>query len=442
MNTTVLREMVAANRADGSRGIYSVCSANRLVIESAIGQALADGSPLLIEATCNQVNHQGGYTGMRPADFRNYVRASAAQLGLPDGRLILGGDHLGPNPWRNLPANEALAHAQTMVTEYVRAGFGKIHLDTSMACAGDQKALPDELIAERAADLCAAAEAAADPASLPVYVIGTEVPVPGGAHEGMDDLPATRVEDLARTIETQRRAFATRGLQSAWERVIAVVVQPGVEFDHATVIDYRPEKAARLSRAILDYQGLVFEAHSTDYQTEAALARLVADHFGILKVGPGLTYAAREALFALSYIEDEWIAPEPKSDLRAVLDLQMRAQPEHWDAYYTGSEAERAFARKYSLSDRSRYYWTDPQIEASVRNLFDNLLRRPPPLALLSQFMPEQHRAVREGRLANDPRALARHRIAQALSQCARACGLSAVERGTYHREGGSHGKH
>ena len=60
----------------------------------------------------------------------------------------------------------------------------------------------------------------------------------------------------------------------------------------------------------------------------------------------------------------------------------MRAQPEHWDAYYAGGAAERAFARKYSLSDRSRYYWTDPQVEASVQTLFDNLARHPAPLVL------------------------------------------------------------
>ena len=215
-------------------------------------------------------------------------------------------------------------------------------------------------------------------------------------------------------------------------RYTTVVVQPGVEFDHTTIVDYRPGRAAQLSRAILDFEGLVFEAHSTDYQTEAALTRLVADHFAILKVGPGLTYAAREALFALSHIEDEWTEIARKSDLRAVLELRMRAQPEHWDAYYAGGADERAFARKYSLSDRSRYYWTDSQVEASVQTLFDNLVRHPAPLALLSQFLPEQHRAVREGRLANAPRALVRHRIAQVLSQYARACGLSGLARTTH----------
>ena len=64
---------------------------------------------MLIEATCNQVNQEGGYTGMTPADFRGFVEAIAARVGFDPSRIILGGDHLGPNPWKQLPAEEALA---------------------------------------------------------------------------------------------------------------------------------------------------------------------------------------------------------------------------------------------------------------------------------------------------------------------------------------------
>jgi D-tagatose-1,6-bisphosphate aldolase subunit GatZ/KbaZ len=385
---------------------------------------------LLIEATCNQVNQEGGYTGMTPNDFRDYVRAIAAEYGFPAERLILGGDHLGPNPWRSKSSAQAMVAAKTMVEGYVRAGFTKVHLDASMACADDPKALTDEAVAERAADLCQTAEAAADPASAPYYIIGTEVPVPGGAHEDLQELVVTRVDDLAKTIEVHRGVFEARGLQQAWTRVIGVVVQPGVEFDHARVIDYRPEKAEALSQAILGYKGLVYEAHSTDYQTEAALTNLVRDHFAILKVGPGLTYAAREAVFALSYIEQEWITNRPLSGIRAKLDEVMVAQPKYWEPYYGGTETERALARKYSFSDRLRYYWPDPAVEASFQVLIKNLSETPPPLSLLSQFMPSAFKAIREGQLRNDPLSIIRHRIREVLGQYARACGLSRRQGG------------
>lgn len=70
-------------------------------------------------------------------------------------------------------------------------------------------------------------------------------------------------------------------------RVIASVVQPGVEFDHHNVIAYAPANAQALSAAIARQPGMVFEAHSTDYQTSTALQALVRDHFAILKVAPG-----------------------------------------------------------------------------------------------------------------------------------------------------------
>ena len=426
MNAGILTDIVERNRADGQHGIYSVCSAHRLVLEASLQQARADGSPLLIDATCNQVNQDGGYTGMTPSDFRDYVLDIAAEVGFPTEQLVLGGDHLGPNPWTSLPAADAMAAAKTMVADYVAAGFAKIHLDASMACADDVEPLPDETIAERATQLCAAAEAAiSDPSAPPVYIIGTEVPVPGGAQEDLDELATTKIEDLTKTIETHRSKFAERGLDQAWERVIGVVVQPGVEFDHAAVIGYKPAKAQELSRTILGFDNLVYEAHSTDYQTETELRDLVTDHFAILKVGPGLTYAAREALFALSYIEQEWITDRPLSNLREVLDERMVENPKNWAKYYPGSDEEQDFARKYSFSDRSRYYWADPEIEASVQVLLKNLTDKPAPMTLLSQFMPLQYAAFRAGTLNNDPHSLVRHRIQEVVSTYARASGLS-----------------
>src|SRR5262249_15955117 len=158
-----------------------------------------------------------------------------------------------------------------------------------------------------------------------------------------------------------------------------------VEFDHARVIDYKPEKAKALSEAVLSYDGLVYEAHSTDYQTEAALTDLVRDHFAILKVGPGLTYAARESIFALSRIEQEWITNHSIFNMQKKVEEVMLAKPQYWDQYYLGDDVERAFARKYSFSDRLRYYWPDPVVDASLQVLVKNLSSRPPPLTLLSQ---------------------------------------------------------
>ena len=136
----------------GTAGITSVCSAHPFVIEAALeqGQRPAIRS-VLIEATSNQVDQFGGYTGMRPADFRKLVERIAHRVGFPVDRIVLGGDHLGPNRWRSLPAETAMSHADELVRSYVLAGYTKLHLDCSYPCADDIGPLTDEVVAARAA---------------------------------------------------------------------------------------------------------------------------------------------------------------------------------------------------------------------------------------------------------------------------------------------------
>ncbi|KVE35230.1 class II D-tagatose-bisphosphate aldolase, non-catalytic subunit [Burkholderia sp. BDU5] len=472
----MLRGIFDANRAGRASGIYSVCSAHRLVLEAAFEAARADESPLLVEATCNQVNHRGGYTGMTPADFRRDVDALARDAGFPAQALILGGDHLGPNPWRHLCAHDAMREARTMVAAYVAAGFMKIHLDASMACADDAAPLSDATLAERAAQLCAAAEEAAAAAGVsPVYVIGTEVPTPGGelsvaaagaatdtatgaayeaAHEAahgaanehggeanppasdargaaaghrgaFSQIEVTRADSVSATLAAHRDAFARHGLRDAWSRVIAIVAQPGVDFDDRRVLDYDPARGAELGASILRTPPLVFEAHSTDYQTDDALAALVRDHFAILKVGPALTFALREALFALTYIEDALFDDaSERSQLRDVIDAAMRERPEYWAPYYRGDALAQRLARQFSYSDRIRYYWLQPAVAAALARLFDNLARRAPPETLVAQWLPDVYAACRRGELEREPVAWVRHRIRDVISRYARACGM------------------
>ena len=399
-------DLIARHKAGEACGIYSVCSAHPLVIEAAFRHALRCNAPFsLIEATSNQVNQDGGYTGMTPAQFRDFVVSIADRVGLARDRILLGGDHLGPNAWQTMSAGEAMARADVLIRDYVGAGFRKIHLDCSMPCADDLGPLSDDTIAARAARLCAVAEhawrhAGGEP---PVYVIGTEVPVPGGAAEGLDTVAVTTPSAASATIEANRKAFAAAGLTDAWQRVIAVVVQPGVEFDGRTVVGYAPGKARALKAVIEGYDGLVYEAHSTDYQTPSALAALVRDHFAILKVGPGVTFALREALWALHAIEREWIEPRLVSGFRDLVIARMKAQPRHWANYYHAHGAALDLDLQYSLSDRIRYYWPDTEIACAQEKMFRNLTENPPPPALISQYLPIAFAAVRDGLIGANP---------------------------------------
>ncbi|HEX7825196.1 MAG TPA: class II D-tagatose-bisphosphate aldolase, non-catalytic subunit, partial [Mycobacterium sp.] len=360
LQTNPLAETIRRHKSGEPVGVYSVCSAHPTVVQAAIEQADADGSYVLIEATSNQVDQFGGYTGLRPAEFRDLVLGIADQSGFPRDRVVLGGDHLGPNRWQRESASAAMDKADVLIASYVEAGYSKIHLDCSMSCADDPAVLSDETVAARTARLLRVAEDTAHRAGIdaPVYVIGTEVPVPGGAHETLHQLTPTPADRARRTIAAHRAAFAELDLDHVWPRVVALVVQPGVEFDHQAVFDYQHDATAELRRVLDTEDNLVFEAHSTDYQRPAQLCELVADHWAILKVGPALTFAMREALFALAHIESELVAQESRSNLIDVVERRMLDDPTHWQGYYLdGNALAQRTARRYSYSDRLRYYW-------------------------------------------------------------------------------------
>jgi len=408
-----LSNLIESQKAGRAAGLVSICSAHPHVLRAAAALVKGSAAPLLVESTCNQVNQEGGYTGMTPSQFSASIRRVAEEHGLASGQLILGGDHLGPYPWRAGTAGEAMDKARRLVADCVLAGYTKIHLDASMGCADDPpEALPKDRVARRAAELCRAAETAAGdrpPGSpLPCYVIGTEVPTPGGAQSEGDPLRVTTPEEALETVELTRRAFLQGGLEAAWERTLALVVQPGVEFGDSAIHPYDRKAGQPLKDLFEREASLVYEAHSTDYQTPGALRELVEDHFGILKVGPALTYAFRQAVFALAWMEAEWLAGQPGrrlSRLVQTLERAMQADPRFWRDYYTGDPHIQGLARKYSLSDRSRYYWGELHVQRALQRLLRNLDEHPIPHTLLSQFMPVQFAKIRLGRLGSHPLA-------------------------------------
>jgi len=399
-------------------------------------QAKADNSILLIESTSNQVDQFGGYTGMKPADFVSYVYSLCNTIGFPKNKVLLGGDHLGPNAWQHLSAQEAMSNAKVLIEEYIKAGYLKIHLDTSMYCkddVGDRKnPLNDNIVAERTSFLCKVAEEAwgkyqqGNP--KPIYIVGTEVPVPGGAQEKEDEIIPTSPKALTQTVDSIKYSFSQTDLSDAWTRVIGVVVQPGVEFGDDQVFQYQRKNADGLSKTITKFDTLVYEAHSTDYQTESNLKALVEDHFCILKVGPWLTFAYREALFALEAMEIEILGKDNPnlSKLRDAIEKSMLEEPRYWEKYYLGDEKLKLFKRKYSFSDRLRYYWPMVKVDAARNRLFDNLEKYRIPPSVLSQYMPVQFNQVCEGLITTSPKELVYSYIQIVTGKYSRACGLSS----------------
>lgn len=408
---TRLQEIMLANKRDGKAGIYSCCSANRDVIRAAFFRARQSKEPVLIESTANQVNQFGGYTGMTPADFAQFVFEIADEVGIEHERIILGGDHLGPLPWAHLPEDEAMRNAEQLVYDSVMAGYSKLHLDTAMRLGSDDPSTPFSVTtcAARGARLAAVCEQAfsqledQDKREPLNYIVGSEVPVPGGDVQ-VSVMGVTEATDALKAVDIYREEFAKAGLEDAFERVVAFVLELGVEFHCWTLDEYDRKKTAELIEAMRTTPFCI-EGHSTDYQTPEHLRQMCEDGVAILKVGPAFTFAVREVLFSLELIERELFSPAAKilSDFRATLDRVMCDDPKDWEKYYLGSEEEQARARSFSYYDRGRYYFGDPRVQEArdilIRNLSgENII--PPPL--LSQHLPVQYSRVKAGYIANE----------------------------------------
>ena len=435
MPVNTLKTVIERNRNGQRAGLYSVCSANELVLRSALRHAASNKYPLIIESTSNQVNQFGGYTGIRPHEFASQVQKIAREEGINEENLVLGGDHLGPLLWQQEPEKSAMEKAIEMVKAYTLAGYCKIHLDTSMKLADDPPGPLDIRVCARRGAILAKAvydsflqkasfASIADQSRRPALVIGSEVPIPGGSQVHEDGVIPTGADDFLMQVSIFKDEFYRAGID--FNDVVAFVVQPGVEFGDDFVCFYNPEKAAALTGALKTVSGIVFEGHSTDYQNPHNLADMVRDGVAILKVGPALTFALREGLFLLEAVE-ELIAPKTsgfsysRSNLKRTLLEEMDKSKQHWEKYYTGTAEEVEYKKLYSYSDRCRYYLPEKKVQAAIELLLKNIPVIPP--ALLSQFFPAQYRRYMEGKLHSDPLSVLCDRIGDTCADYAKACG-------------------
>ena len=302
-------------------------------------------------------------------------------------------DHLGPHAWPNLSREAAWREAAELVRLCVKAGYDKLHLDTVTGNDRSRQNYEDILqAAVQTADLCRIAEKTALETALPkppLYVIGTDVPTPGGGMQPHGSPAITTPRDLEQTLTVFEKTFRSNRLDAAWRRTTAIVVQPGVDFGDYQVATYCHEKAAELAecRALLP-NWMTFEVHAADYQSLKSLRELSNDGFNLLKIGPCLTFSLRQTMYALAHIEEVLPGKKIPSNLRETIEATMIRHPENWRHHYQGSLIELKYLRHFSYKDRIRYYWNRPSVRQAVRQLSENL-QTPVPKALIEQYLPD-----------------------------------------------------
>ena len=367
-----LRNIITRNQAGECIAIPSVCSAHPEVLSASMQLASNLNLPMVIEATSNQVNQFGGYTGMNAHKFVSFIDDLKSKHRIASNIIELGGDHLGPQVWKSQAVDVAMSKANDLVSEYIRAGIKKIHLDCSEGCANEPPLVDSETAAERAADLAVSCLDAASTPEEVLFVIGTEVPPPGGARLGDDgQIIPTSPESAVKTLEEHRTAFAKKGIADSWSQVAGLVLQPGIEFGPDEIFTMSKNTNCDFRGVISEYSGICLEAHSTDFQPPETFARLANMGFAFQKVGPALTFTLRRALYAIDQIV-QTLNPLAVS-LPQVMEAAMRNNPKHWKSHYSENDYSKWH---FSYADRIRYYWPLPSVQEAVDNLiftFDTL---------------------------------------------------------------------
>jgi len=143
----------------------------------------------------------------------------------------------------------------------------------------------------------------------------------------------------------------------------------------------------------------VFEAHSTDYQPQKILKKLVDNNFKFLKVGPELTYCYSRSLFFMNNIEKR-VSKNNKSNIKKNILLSMKKNKKHWVDYYN-TRNKRLFLN--SKLDRMRYYFNTKNVTHSIKVLKRNInkLDRKTILAFIKHDLKKEFLNYEKKKLSN-----------------------------------------
>jgi len=429
MRTSWLIDIMGTNRRGERKGIYAVTSRNSTVQEVYLQQALADGSPALFEISVDMTGSPGKNGKILPYDFIAKVKQIVVKVGFPPDRLFFGINGLNPSLWQGESVEHTLKKTGAFISDLVGLGFNILGIHAGISLKGDpvDQLLPQKVIIAREAALYQAAEraaAAVPDEKKPLYVIDIH---PG---QGMTEYQkkVVRKEDVEIAVDRFSQTAAAAGLPEIKERLLAVRISLGPGYNGEKVIPFDSSLLKELGGCTYNSKGMMLEALQTDFQSRDMLDRLVNNHFALLSVGPELTYTLREALFSLAMMENETMIGKPGvylSNFIIELDRAMQSAPQHWQKYYTGNGFEQLIARKYSLYDRSRFFWEDKNVRKMKKRLYDNMVKYPVPLTVLRQFMPRQYERVTAGKIENKPDALVMDAVRCALRRYSCACGWS-----------------
>lgn len=365
----IVRRIIALRAAGTEITLLAVCPNSDAVLEAAIKVAATNNMPMLLAATLNQVDRDGGYTGWTPRALVARMKELSAkhQCSSPLYPCL---DHGGPwlkdaHTRDRLSFEETMAEVKASLTACLEAGYTMLHIDPTVDRTLSGVPPPIDLVVERTAELIAHAEVEQERLGLPPvsYEVGTEE-----VHGGLVDL-----DSFGRFLAGLQDRLVDLGLAHAWPCFI--VGKVGTDL-HTTTFD--PESARRLHARVVPLGSLI-KGHYTDWVANPAA--YPATGMGGANVGPEFTATELQALYELCAREARSVENQPSpalSGFKAALESAV-VDSNRWQKWLSHQEIGRRFdeltpsRQQWLVATGARYVWTDPRVLAARQRLYNNL---------------------------------------------------------------------
>ena len=349
------------NKAIKNKALPSFCTSNIEVIKTILFFCNIKKLPCLIECTSNQVNQNGGYTNKTPKMFIKEILNISKKSKFDSKKLYLGGDHLGPLPWKKENTKTAIKNSISLINQFLKYNFCKIHIDTSIKCK-DDKYINSEIIFNRTNKILNDFNIKKKIKNK-FLVIGTEVPLSGSGDN--NKIVKTSKKQIVSEVTKFKEILKKLNLKS---NLFGLVIEPGMKYKHFSIT--KPKFPDFIKKKIISKKkNFVYEAHSTDYQKKSTLKQLVKNNFKFLKVGPELTFNYSRALFMMESIEKKFCKVKNSNIKKSILSSMMKNK-KYWDGYYKKNERKLFLDSKL---DRMRYYLNTKPVINSIKTIKKNI---------------------------------------------------------------------
>ena len=369
----LLRRIAELEKETGvKRTVFAACPNSMAVIKAAFRAAKRNDAPIYFAATLNQIDCDGGYTGMTQDEFIKTLKFEAEAVNFK-GIYIAAIDHGGP--WlkdiqhvEHWSTEDAMNGVKKSFEAAIAAGYDLIHVDPTVDINVPKGQIIDiHVVVKRTVELISHAENfRRSHGYAPIsYEVGTEEVHGGLADEKTFDTFLTGLKE----------GLAAAGLDDVWPCFI--VGKVGTDL-HTTTFD--PEVARQLTAKVRPY-GSWIKGHYTDDVSNPEEYPLSG--MGAANVGPEFTMSEYDALSELEAEEKKFFGEGRVAKLSGMTDTlnSLVHKSGRWKKWLLADEQGKDLYEltperfSWIVKTCSRYIWQKPEAVAARSVLYANLKR-------------------------------------------------------------------